>query len=877
MWDNLKASIASVVRTNNNQEITGANLQSVLNTIVNSVGANATFAGVATPSTSPGTPDGPVFWIAGPGTYSNFGQLTVVGDVLGVFVWSDSAWHYDSIFNLNIDDVPAAGSNNLVKSGGVATKVNAIEAKIGYYVCGTAAATAAKTIDATGYSLATGGNIRIKMTHANTADAVTLNINSTGAKALFYNGMQASSTNSWEAGEVVEVYYDGTQFQCQASKGGEVDASKINYNNSQSGIAADNVQEALDEIGIKDAIPTKGSQRAVTSAGIYLELHKEYYEVIGTWLSSKYVDKNNSLNTFGNLSCVYNLDISGYHKLIIHARQQAGAYAVLLDENMNIIEFYQNNTSPFDKTINLMSDAYKNVRYVSISNYGASNPYIHGYKYDDESLLDKVEKVEEAIIELDNNVKKNTSSKSIMWEIPITVQNGYINSNGNFVEGPYRAVVDLDISEYSFITVLGNSYGACYNVIKDENNNILARKQNDSSTSFSRKDYPTAKYLSACSVGNPTLAICGIKAGIAISDMLMTLDKNFFKKKQKIIISKLDGFYNNNRAFNQSTVHISYKSNLLVVEEGWIFHLTSNGSVSTLNYITYNSNMEIVSIVRGNKYTNQEIIIPSNISYIEFFSYLTALVVSCDELESENNDTGLDSNSNILYRKVYVAIGDSFTSPIGSETIESGIYEGQSKVYPYIIGNRNTMSVINQGESGSVLNSYLAYAKYNNIPANVDYITIWYGINDSGHGISVGTVDDEPESITAEGDTSTCGGFNWFFKWLLTNRPLAHIGVIVTDFCGATRREAIIACCQKWGIPYLDLYDSTVPMIRTRGATQYIHSTSIAPLGYVEVCAEAKALRNTVFSTNPSSSNLHPNNTCHEWQSTIIENFMRGL
>ena len=119
MWDNLKASIASVVRTNNNQEITGANLQNVLNTIVNSIGANATFAGVATPSTNPGTPDGPVFWIAGPGTYSNFGQLTVVGDVLGVFVWSDSAWHYDSILSLNIDDEPTAGSENVVKSGGV--------------------------------------------------------------------------------------------------------------------------------------------------------------------------------------------------------------------------------------------------------------------------------------------------------------------------------------------------------------------------------------------------------------------------------------------------------------------------------------------------------------------------------------------------------------------------------------------------------------------------------------------------------------------------------------------------------------------------------------------------------------------------------------
>ena len=31
------------------------------------------------------------------------------------------------------------------------------------------------------------------------------------------------------------------------------------------------------------------------------------------------------------------------------------------------------------------------------------------------------------------------------------------------------------------------------------------------------------------------------------------------------------------------------------------------------------------------------------------------------------------------------------------------------------------------------------------------------------------------------------------------------------------------------------------------------------------------------FKTDPSTTNMHPNNTCHEWQSTIIENFMRGL
>lgn len=88
-WTNLKAAIAETITTNGNQEITGAVLQNTLNAIVNAVGANATFAGVATPSTNPSVPDGPVFYLAGiSGTYSNFG--IVVQDEIVVIASSDN-------------------------------------------------------------------------------------------------------------------------------------------------------------------------------------------------------------------------------------------------------------------------------------------------------------------------------------------------------------------------------------------------------------------------------------------------------------------------------------------------------------------------------------------------------------------------------------------------------------------------------------------------------------------------------------------------------------------------------------------------------------------------------------------------------------------
>ena len=88
----LKAAVADVVKTNGSQAITGANLQAVLLSIINSIGANYTFAGVATPSTSAGTPDQNVFYIGGAGTDSNFGSssYTVPSGAVGVFAYNGS-------------------------------------------------------------------------------------------------------------------------------------------------------------------------------------------------------------------------------------------------------------------------------------------------------------------------------------------------------------------------------------------------------------------------------------------------------------------------------------------------------------------------------------------------------------------------------------------------------------------------------------------------------------------------------------------------------------------------------------------------------------------------------------------------------------------
>lgn len=89
-YNSLKSDIAAVVRENGNQEITGDNLQGVLTEMIdNSVGTGYLYKGIATPETQSGTPDQNVFYLAGAGTYANFGTTIVIPDgSIGVFAYN---------------------------------------------------------------------------------------------------------------------------------------------------------------------------------------------------------------------------------------------------------------------------------------------------------------------------------------------------------------------------------------------------------------------------------------------------------------------------------------------------------------------------------------------------------------------------------------------------------------------------------------------------------------------------------------------------------------------------------------------------------------------------------------------------------------------
>ena len=77
----------------------------------------------------------------------------------------------------------------------------------GYATCSTAAGTVAKTAALSSYSLSTGGCVSVRFTNGNTVANPTLNVNSKGAKAIYWQGAKLTDTTLIQAGDVVTFVY----------------------------------------------------------------------------------------------------------------------------------------------------------------------------------------------------------------------------------------------------------------------------------------------------------------------------------------------------------------------------------------------------------------------------------------------------------------------------------------------------------------------------------------------------------------------------------------------------------------------------------------------------------------------------------------------
>jgi hypothetical protein len=269
---------------------------------------------------------------------------------------------------------------------------------------------------------------------------------------------------------------------------------------------------------------------------------------------------------------------------------------------------------------------------------------------------------------------------------------------------------------------------------------------------------------------------------------------------------------------------------------------------------------------------------------MEYVPYATSLGLPSSILVDKERIATLNDISNPLYGKKWAVVGDSFTAefanPPSDWKIEDGIYEGKSKVYGYLIANRNNMRLQWLGAGGKTMSTpasggftnAFSLDEYKNIDADVDYITIYLGINDSHH--APGSSGDDGEDKTGEiplgtiDDTTNAtfyGAWNVVIPYLLENHPFAHIGIIVSNGCDTDEyRVAEIAIAKKYGIPYIDLNGDARTSFMLRSTN-------------VNIPTSVRNARTKAMSIDYEGGNLHPNKDAHEFQASFIETWMRSL
>ena len=249
----------------------------------------------------------------------------------------------------------------------------------------------------------------------------------------------------------------------------------------------------------------------------------------------------------------------------------------------------------------------------------------------------------------------------------------------------------------------------------------------------------------------------------------------------------------------------------------------------------------------------------------------------------------LPPTGNVLANKKWAVCGDSFTAYTNAY-MESGDYVGKMRTYPFLIGDRNQMTILDAFASsgrtlaypsdGTFTNSLCCPTDagyYQNIPADVDYITIMLGINDNQH-IGSGTTGDGEDAtgvitLGTINDATTAtyyGAWNVVLGWIRENRPFAHVGIVISNGIEVQEWvEAIENVAKKWGFPTLNLNgDERCPvMIRAYNPN--------VPAAIKQTIKEKQAV--DYNGTTTGSVNTHPNWQTHELESTIFEAWLRSL
>lgn len=192
----------------------------------------------------------------------------------------------------------------------------------------------------------------------------------------------------------------------------------------------------------------------------------------------------------------------------------------------------------------------------------------------------------------------------------------------------------------------------------------------------------------------------------------------------------------------------------------------------------------------------------------------------------------------VLNRKAALFMGDSICDGTQDGSIFYDSWAGR-------IGEINQMDYVNAGLSGTSISTCRAtrYGRIltqleNNKQKDFDYIVMHGGVNDAWDSAPIGTMSDSFE-LSAFKTNTFAGGLEELFYYATKYYPDAHLGFILNfrivnssvasvnnnldDYFAVAKQ-----ICDKWNIPYLDLYSNADVMkdlaIGTRTyISDYIH------------------------------------------------------
>lgn len=293
-YDQIKESIKAVIKENGNYEITGNTLQAVLLSMVDTLGPEYQFLGIATKSTVPVVVEGNSFYITTEvGTYTNFknsGNTAITVNQLGILTSTNgTAWNFTPIF-IGVSKGGGEVFNDYDNNTAVGNNSHAEGAKTN--ASGDNSHAEGSSTVASGLnSHAEGYNTRatISNSHAEGYQSGALGINS-HAEGILTNARGANSHAEGKQTEAVGISSHAEGLQTQANKNNSHAEGRITVANGDASHAEGDETQAVGKWSHAEGYMSLAEGIASHAEGQYTTASGDSSHAEGTSTRASYIN-----------------------------------------------------------------------------------------------------------------------------------------------------------------------------------------------------------------------------------------------------------------------------------------------------------------------------------------------------------------------------------------------------------------------------------------------------------------------------------------------------------------------------------------------------------------------------------------------------------